>query len=120
MHFWTQSSCSWTSVRWPADTIGTVVEADAERTLIEIKDDRGHALDFIAPLVWRSNSHPTPGFVGQALVSRDSSCAAELRTAYCVTFGLGSRFVPLSVEIRPRTRASISCTLAGDSPARSP
>ena len=36
------------SGRWPAGTIGTVVEADAERALIEISDDRGHGLDFIA------------------------------------------------------------------------
>jgi hypothetical protein len=33
---------------WPAGTIGTVVEADSERALVEISDDRGHALDFIA------------------------------------------------------------------------
>jgi hypothetical protein len=36
------------SGRWPAGTIGTVVEADPERALVEISDDRGHALDFIA------------------------------------------------------------------------
>jgi hypothetical protein len=36
------------SGRWPAGTIGTVVEADAQRALIEISDDRGHGLDFIA------------------------------------------------------------------------
>jgi hypothetical protein len=36
------------SGRWPAGTIGTVVEADAERALVEISDDRGHGLDFIA------------------------------------------------------------------------
>ncbi len=36
------------SGRWPAGTIGTVVEADAERALIEVSDDRGHALDFIS------------------------------------------------------------------------
>jgi hypothetical protein len=36
------------SGRWPAGTIGTVVEADDERALVEISDDRGHALDFIA------------------------------------------------------------------------
>jgi hypothetical protein len=34
--------------RWPAGTIGTVVEADDERTLVEISDDHGHALDFIS------------------------------------------------------------------------
>jgi hypothetical protein len=38
------------SGRWPAGTIGTVIEADAERALVEISDDRGHALDFIAAL----------------------------------------------------------------------
>jgi hypothetical protein len=35
------------SGRWPAGTIGTIVEADADKALIEISDDRGHALDFI-------------------------------------------------------------------------
>jgi|GEM_PF-3612907 len=33
------------SGRWPA---GTVVEADDERALVEISDDRGHGLDFVA------------------------------------------------------------------------
>jgi hypothetical protein len=36
------------SGRWPAATIGTVVEADSKRALVEISDDRGHALDFIS------------------------------------------------------------------------
>jgi hypothetical protein len=36
------------SGRWPAGTAGTVVEADAEQALVEICDDRGHALDFIS------------------------------------------------------------------------
>lgn len=36
------------SGRWPAGTVGTVVEADDEKALVEISDDRGHALDFIA------------------------------------------------------------------------
>ena len=36
------------SGRWPAGTVGTVVEADAEHALVEISDDRGHALDFIS------------------------------------------------------------------------
>jgi hypothetical protein len=36
------------SARWPAGTVGTVVEADADRALIEISDDRGHALDFLS------------------------------------------------------------------------
>ena len=35
------------SGRWPVGTVGTVVEADAEQALVEISDDRGHALDFI-------------------------------------------------------------------------
>ncbi len=35
------------SGRWPAGTIGTVVEADNEQALVEISDDRGHALDFV-------------------------------------------------------------------------
>ena len=34
--------------RWPAGTIGTVVEADDDLALVEISDDRGHALDFIS------------------------------------------------------------------------
>jgi hypothetical protein len=34
--------------RWPAGTIGTVVEADTERALVEISDDRGHGLDVIS------------------------------------------------------------------------
>ena len=34
--------------RWPAGTVGTIVEADADTALVEISDDRGHALDFIA------------------------------------------------------------------------
>ncbi|MGI8507416.1 MAG: hypothetical protein ACR2MK_11575 [Solirubrobacteraceae bacterium] len=36
------------SGRWPAGTIGTVVEADSEQVLVEISDDRGHGLDFIS------------------------------------------------------------------------
>jgi hypothetical protein len=28
--------------------VGMVVEADAEQALVEISDDRGHALDFIS------------------------------------------------------------------------
>jgi hypothetical protein len=35
------------SGRWPAGTIGTVVEADDDQALVEISDERGHALDFI-------------------------------------------------------------------------
>jgi hypothetical protein len=36
------------SGRWPAGTVGTVVEADDEKALVEISDDRGHGLDFIS------------------------------------------------------------------------
>lgn len=36
------------SGRWPAGTVGTVVEADAQKALVEISDARGHGLDFIA------------------------------------------------------------------------
>ena len=36
------------SGRWPVGTVGTVVEADADRALLEISDDRGHALDFVS------------------------------------------------------------------------
>jgi hypothetical protein len=36
------------SGRWPAGTIGTVVEADPDKALVEISDDRGHGLDFIS------------------------------------------------------------------------
>jgi len=32
---------------WPAGTIGTVVEADDQLAVVEISDDREHALDFI-------------------------------------------------------------------------
>jgi hypothetical protein len=36
------------SGRWPAGTIGTVVETDADQALVEISDDRGHGLDFVS------------------------------------------------------------------------
>ena len=36
------------SGRWPAGTVGTVVEADDGLALVEISDDRGHGLDFIS------------------------------------------------------------------------
>jgi hypothetical protein len=36
------------SGRWPTGTLGTVVEADDQRALLEISDDRGHGLDFVA------------------------------------------------------------------------
>jgi hypothetical protein len=37
-----------TSGRWPAGTTGTVAEADDQRALVEITDDRGHASDFVS------------------------------------------------------------------------
>jgi len=36
------------SGRWAAGTVGTVIEADAEKALVEISDDHGHGLDLIA------------------------------------------------------------------------
>jgi len=36
------------SGRWPAGTIGTVVETDADNALVEISDDRGHGLGFVS------------------------------------------------------------------------
>jgi len=36
------------SDRWPAGTTGTAVEADDERVLVEIADERGRALDFVS------------------------------------------------------------------------
>jgi hypothetical protein len=36
------------SGRWPAGTVGTVVEADDRSALVEISDDGGHALDFVS------------------------------------------------------------------------
>jgi hypothetical protein len=36
------------SGRWPAGTVGTVVELDDAQALVEISDDRGHALDFVS------------------------------------------------------------------------
>ena len=36
------------SGRWPAGTIGTAVEADDQRVLVEIADERGHAADFVS------------------------------------------------------------------------
>lgn len=46
--------------RWPAGTIGTVVESDADQALIEISDDRGHGLDFIAVPHDALADHHTP------------------------------------------------------------
>jgi hypothetical protein len=36
------------SGRWPAGTVGTVIEASATSALVEIADDRGHAIDFVS------------------------------------------------------------------------
>jgi hypothetical protein len=36
------------SGRWPAGTVGTIVESDQERVLVEIGDDRGHGIDFVS------------------------------------------------------------------------
>jgi hypothetical protein len=36
------------SGRWPAGTVGTVLEADDRSALVEISDDHGHALDFVS------------------------------------------------------------------------
>ncbi len=36
------------SGRWPTGTVGTVIEADERRALVEIADERGHALDFVS------------------------------------------------------------------------
>jgi hypothetical protein len=36
------------SGRWPAGTVGTVVEADDRAALVEISDERGHGLDFVS------------------------------------------------------------------------
>jgi hypothetical protein len=47
------------SGRWPAGTIGTVVEADSEQAMIEISDDRGHAPDFISVPHAALASHPS-------------------------------------------------------------
>jgi hypothetical protein len=36
------------SGRWPAGTVGTVIEASDASALVEITDDRGHAIDFVS------------------------------------------------------------------------
>jgi hypothetical protein len=36
------------SGRWPAGTVGTVVEASDTAALVEIADDRGHGIDFVS------------------------------------------------------------------------
>lgn len=36
------------SGRWPVGTVGTVIEASDTSALIEIADDRGHAIDFVS------------------------------------------------------------------------
>lgn len=48
------------SGRWPAGTVGTAVEVDDDRVLVEISDDRGHGLDFIALPHHALGAH-TPG-----------------------------------------------------------
>lgn len=35
------------SGRWPARTVGTVLELHDSAALVEISDERGHALDFL-------------------------------------------------------------------------
>jgi hypothetical protein len=42
------------SRRWPAGTTGTVVEADDQCALVEIIDDRGHALGLRQPAARQS------------------------------------------------------------------
>lgn len=36
------------SGRWPAGTVGIVVETDGARALVELDDDRGHGVDFVS------------------------------------------------------------------------
>jgi hypothetical protein len=36
------------SGRWPAGTVGAVIEVSTTSALIEIADDRGHAIDFVS------------------------------------------------------------------------
>lgn len=36
------------SGRWPAGTVGTVIEASDAAALIEVADERGHAIDFVS------------------------------------------------------------------------
>lgn len=53
------------SGRWHRGTLATVVEADDERALVEISDDRGHALDFISlphDALARPPDHPAERF----------------------------------------------------------
>lgn len=35
------------SGRWPAGTVGTVVERRDDVVLVEVDDERGHSLDFV-------------------------------------------------------------------------
>jgi hypothetical protein len=35
------------SGRWPAGTVGTVVEMHDRTLLVEVDDERGHALDYV-------------------------------------------------------------------------
>jgi len=39
--------CLTESGRWPAGTTGTAVEVDHKHVLVEIIDERGHAVDFV-------------------------------------------------------------------------
>ncbi len=55
------------SGRWPAGTIGTVVEADDQLALVEISDERGHALDFIS--VPHHALATTPGLKSERVAS---------------------------------------------------
>jgi hypothetical protein len=55
------------SGRWPAGTTGTVVETDDEQALIEISDDRGHALDFVT--IPHDALAPAPGHATERFAS---------------------------------------------------
>jgi hypothetical protein len=63
------------SGRWPARTVDTVVEANDDLALVEISDDRGHALDFISVphMRWRRNPAGPPN----ASRPDPSDCAAR-------------------------------------------
>lgn len=55
------------SGRWPAGTVGTVVEANDDLALVEISDDRGHGLDFIS--VPHHGLAPRPGRATERVAS---------------------------------------------------
>ena len=67
------------SGRWPAGTIGTVVEADADQALVEISDDRGHGLDFVSGTSARDSSSGRAG----TKCGASSSIGAWLLCARC-------------------------------------